>query len=104
MPDSTPPTILKRDSIHPTLGTTTITSKGQITIPYRIRDWLGIKPGQPIAIAIAGEDLHFTLLPRNTKPMTKTRNRKEAGGSCTYANCLAYQQRPTDAAQSRTSA
>jgi AbrB family looped-hinge helix DNA binding protein len=47
--------------------TTTVTAKGQITIPIATRTKLGITAGQPIAIAVVGEELHCTMLPRTTK-------------------------------------
>jgi len=35
---------------------TTVTSKGQVTIPKQVRDALKIKPGTKVAIELAGED------------------------------------------------
>jgi len=50
----------------------TITSKGQTTIPKVIRDALGLK---------AGDQVHFTLLPSGKVIMrAKTRNFKDAFG------------------------
>ena len=43
-------------------GTTTLTSKGQITIPVGIRQRLGIQAGAKIAVEIVGEYLRFMLL------------------------------------------
>lgn len=35
--------------------TTTITTKGQVTIPKRVREALGVKPGHRVSIEYAGE-------------------------------------------------
>ena len=43
-------------------GTTTLTSKGHITIPVGIRQRLGIHAGAKIAVEIVGEYLRFMLL------------------------------------------
>ena len=43
-------------------GTTTLTSKGQITIPVGIRQRLGIQAGAKIAVEIVGENLRFTVI------------------------------------------
>lgn len=34
---------------------TTLTTKGQVTIPKRIRDALGLAPGTPVEFAVNGE-------------------------------------------------
>jgi antitoxin PrlF len=35
--------------------TTTVTQKGQVTIPKEIRDFLGIRPGQKVSFQINGD-------------------------------------------------
>ena len=32
-----------------------LTSKGQVTIPKRVRDYLGLKPGSTVEFAVTGE-------------------------------------------------
>lgn len=32
-----------------------VTSKGQVTIPKRVRDYLGIKPGAAVEFAVSGD-------------------------------------------------
>jgi len=35
--------------------TTTVTSKGQVTIPKRVRDFLGLVPGSAVDFEVSGE-------------------------------------------------
>ena len=52
---------------------TTLTSKGQVTIPKRIRDFLGLRPGSAVDFEVSGEG-QVTLRPagRNSR---RPRNR-----------------------------
>lgn len=45
------------------MPTTTITSKGQMTLPKDVRDDLGLKPGDKLDIVKQGGN--YVLLPRN---------------------------------------
>ena len=38
------------------MSTTTLTSKGQVTLPKAVRDRLGLKPGDKLSCRVAGED------------------------------------------------
>ena len=38
------------------MSTTTLTSKGQLTLPKDIRDRLGLKPGDKLSCAVVGDD------------------------------------------------
>ena len=38
------------------MSTTTLTSKGQLTLPKAVRDRLGLKPGDKLSCRIAGDD------------------------------------------------
>lgn len=38
-------------------STTRISSKGQVVIPKRLREELGLKPGDPLAVALDGDAL-----------------------------------------------
>lgn len=39
------------------VATTRISSKGQVVIPKRLREELGLKPGDPMAVAVEGNAL-----------------------------------------------
>ncbi|MCC6193164.1 MAG: AbrB/MazE/SpoVT family DNA-binding domain-containing protein [Burkholderiales bacterium] len=43
-----------------------VTSKGQVTIPKRIRDALGITPGSKVEFAVAGGGARLELVKRHT--------------------------------------
>jgi antitoxin PrlF len=47
-----------------------LTSKGQVTIPKRVRDYLGLKPGSTVEFAVTGEGqvLLKTIEPRPPGP------------------------------------
>jgi AbrB family looped-hinge helix DNA binding protein len=50
---------------------TTLTVKGQVTIPKRIRDELGLKPGMPVDFAVNGEGevvIHKVESPNRRRP------------------------------------
>ncbi len=53
--------------------TTTLTSKGQVTIPKRIRDAMQLLPGMPVefAISAAGEVVVRAARPKK-RPVAKT--------------------------------
>lgn len=51
------------------METTSVTSKGQVTIPLKIRQQLGIRKGSKISFALAGD--HIELRVRETpEPVT----------------------------------
>lgn len=52
--------------------TTTITSKGQVTIPKRVRDAAGLKPGTKVTV----EFDHGAAVVRTFRPMSKSEFRK----------------------------
>ncbi len=47
---------------------TTVTSKGQVTIPKHVRDAMKIKPGTKIAIELSGDD---EAILRKVRPVEK---------------------------------
>jgi len=49
---------------------TTITSKGQVTIPKEIRDKFGLKPSDRAIFKIEGDKLNLPV-PRNLLPYTR---------------------------------
>ena len=51
---------------------TTVTSKGQVTIPKAIRDYLGIKPGMAVDF-VAGQDGQIIL--RTAQPVVREPDR-----------------------------
>lgn len=54
----------------------TITSKGQITIPKKIRERLGLKPGTKVAFLVRGKEV--VLMPKPKDPLKELENlRKE---------------------------
>jgi AbrB family looped-hinge helix DNA binding protein len=55
-------------------GTTTVTSKGQLTIPIAIRRWLGLGRGTLIELRIETGELHARLLPH---PQRRPRQKGE---------------------------
>jgi AbrB family looped-hinge helix DNA binding protein len=64
---------MKRTKLY---GTTTLSSKGQLTIPVGVRARLHLRPGQKVVVAIRGADLVFTLLAPTDK------RRKAVVGAC----------------------
>ena len=56
--------------------TTTLTSKGQVTIPKRIRDELQLLPGTAVEFSVNRDGevvLHRPLQPKGTRPARKDR-------------------------------
>lgn len=49
-----------------------ITSKGQVTIPKRVRDYLGLKPGSDVEFAL-GDNGRVELLPPTPPPTPASR-------------------------------
>jgi antitoxin PrlF len=47
-----------------------LTSKGQVTIPKRVRDYLGLKPGSTVEFAVTHEG---QVLLKTTEPRPKSR-------------------------------
>ena len=43
-----------------------VTSKGQVTIPKRVREALGITPGSKVEFDVAGGGAHLKLVKRHT--------------------------------------
>ena len=41
-----------------------LTSKGQVTIPKRIRDYLGLKPGSEVEFRYAGDGRIVQIVPQ----------------------------------------
>jgi AbrB family looped-hinge helix DNA binding protein len=69
---------------------TTVTSKGQVTIPKRVRDLLGIEPGSVIDFERA-PDGHVVLvkLPKKANPTRFARLRGHAGKGLSTAEIMA---------------
>ena len=55
---------------------TTLTVKGQVTIPKRIRDALGLKPGMPVDFAVTPDG--EVVIHRAEGAVTRKRDRFEA--------------------------
>ncbi|HEX3675648.1 MAG TPA: AbrB/MazE/SpoVT family DNA-binding domain-containing protein [Rhizomicrobium sp.] len=51
-----------------------MTTKGQVTIPKRIRDAAGLKPGRPVNVQLNAEGCVVLSAPR--RPVTKSEVRK----------------------------
>ena len=51
---------------------TTLTRKGQVTIPKRLRDHLGLKPGAEIEFEII-DDGRVVVLPKTKRKLDKSR-------------------------------
>ena len=47
--------------------TTTMTSKGQVTIPKRVRDAAGLEPGKPVNVEFAGGKVLLSPAKKLTK-------------------------------------
>lgn len=58
---------------------TTLTIKGQITIPKHIRDALGLKPGIPVDVAVNDEG-HVVIRPAPVAPKRKADRFEAARG------------------------
>jgi antitoxin PrlF len=69
---------------------TTVTSKGQVTIPKRVRDLLGIGPGSTIDFERA-EDGRIVLvkIPKKARPNRFARLRGHAGKGLSTAEIMA---------------
>ena len=69
---------------------TTVTSKGQVTIPKRVRDLLGIKPGSVIDFE-RGPDGRIVLvkIERKARPNRFVRLRGHAGKGLSTAEIMA---------------
>lgn len=55
--------------------TSTVTSKGQVTIPKRVRERLGIEPGQTVSFIVS--DGEVRLVPTADDPMEELRSLRE---------------------------
>jgi AbrB family looped-hinge helix DNA binding protein len=55
--------------------TATVTSKGQVTIPKRVRDRLGLEPGQTVSFIVT--DGEARLVPTADDPMEELRSLRE---------------------------
>lgn len=55
---------------------TTLTTKGQVTIPKQIRDALGLKPGMPVDFAVTPDG--EVVIHRAASAVTRKRDRFEA--------------------------
>ena len=49
---------------------TTLTSKGQVTIPKRVRDHLGLKPGSSVEFEVTA-DGRVVIVPRSKRPRSR---------------------------------
>lgn len=55
--------------------TSTVTSKGQVTIPKRVRQQLGIEPGQTVSFVVT--DGEARLVPTADDPLEELRSLRE---------------------------
>ncbi|MDY6764559.1 MAG: AbrB/MazE/SpoVT family DNA-binding domain-containing protein [Halobacteria archaeon] len=53
----------------------TVTSKGQVTIPKKIRDKLGIKSGTEVTFILRGEEA--ILVPKSDNPLDEMRKLRD---------------------------
>jgi len=53
--------VLRGNTFYKQFMQTTITSKGQVTIPRELRQYLGLKQGMAVAFTVAGD--HIELRP-----------------------------------------
>lgn len=65
-----------------TVAYTTITSKGQITLPAEARRALGLRPGQKVAVRLEGD--HLVVDPPHDLESIRTRIRAEAEAAGTW--------------------
>jgi antitoxin PrlF len=69
---------------------TTVTSKGQVTIPKRVRDLLGIGPGSKIDFARAPDGrIVLVKVQKKTRPSRFARLRGHAGKGLSTAAIMA---------------
>lgn len=61
---------------------TTITSKGQITLPVEARRALGLRPGQKVAVRVDGD--HLVIDPPADLASLRSRLREEAEAAGTW--------------------
>jgi AbrB family looped-hinge helix DNA binding protein len=68
---------------------TTVTTKGQVTIPKAVRDYLGLKPGSAVAFEMA-DDGRIVLKPQGRRPKSIfARLRGSAKGGMTTDELMA---------------
>jgi AbrB family looped-hinge helix DNA binding protein len=60
------------------IGTTRLSSKGQVVIPKRIREELGLKPGDDL-VMVRQDDLIIVMKPSLEKIIAETDRQYEAG-------------------------
>lgn len=69
--------------------TTTMTSKGQVTIPKRLRDHLGLKPGAAVEFELAGNGEVIVKSARRRTPNRFERLRGSLKGGMTTDEIMA---------------
>lgn len=69
--------------------TTTMTSKGQVTIPKRLRDHLGLKPGAAVEFELAGNGEVIVKSARRRPPNRFERLRGSLKGGMTTDEIMA---------------
>jgi antitoxin PrlF len=66
-----------------------ITTKGQVTIPKRLRDHLGLKPGSSVAFELAADGRVFMTTPKRAPESKFARLRGSAKLGMTTAEVMA---------------
>jgi antitoxin PrlF len=69
---------------------TTVTSKGQVTIPKRVRDRLGIVPGDAVEFELAPDGRVVLVAPPRRRPKSRfAKLRGRAGAGLSTAEIMA---------------
>jgi len=59
------------------LSSAKLSTKGQIVIPKKVRDELGLEPGDPLAIAVSGDRIVLRKITLSDLLQDSERNRRE---------------------------
>jgi AbrB family looped-hinge helix DNA binding protein len=70
------------------VSTTRTSSKGQVVIPKRLREELGLKPGDPLAVAVEGNALVLCKITLRDLVDASLRRYKK-GGALSHAEVFA---------------
>lgn len=62
--------------------TSTLTSKGQVTVPKKIRDYLGLQPGSAVAFLL-GPHGEVIVQPEQAKPLRASARLRKLRGTLT---------------------
>ena len=62
--------------------TSTLTSKGQVTVPKKIRDYLGLQPGSAVAFSL-GPNGEVIVQPERAQPLPASKRLRKLRGTLT---------------------